>query len=298
MLIFQAAKRGLFLLLGIIVFLAGPLTIYAQGTNSPATGRPTITGTARVGETLTVDISGIADPDGMENASFSYNWSADGGLLRLLTVRTTFPVLPRDVGLAITVQASFEDDQGNQEFLESTPTSAVMATVPDAPHDVAVSPNGNGGLDVSWTAPYWDWDSWSDGKVNVGDGGSPVTGYKVQWKQVACRWDVAADVSEQTVTGTTYTVTGLTGGVAYAVRVISSNSVGDSVPSAEETGTPAGTGSGGCSSKGGGSDGGSNGSGSSSGRGSSGRSSPPPAPRVPRSLAAPPPRPPSSWPAI
>ena len=196
MLPFQATKRGLMLLtlLGIVVVLAGPLTIYAQGADSPATGRPTITGTARVGETLTVDISGIADPDGMENASFSYNWFADfdrqlgGGLFREATFRTTFTVQPRDVGLTITVQAGFADDQGNQYLLNSLPTAAVVATVPDAPHDVEVTPNNDRGLDISWTAPYWDLVSWFDGKVIVGDGGSPVTGYKAQWKQVACRW--------------------------------------------------------------------------------------------------------------
>ena len=33
--------------------------------NSPATGAPTISGTAQVGETLTVETSGIADVDGL-----------------------------------------------------------------------------------------------------------------------------------------------------------------------------------------------------------------------------------------
>ena len=37
----------------------------------PATGAPTITGTAQVGETLTGDTSGIADADGLASATFS-----------------------------------------------------------------------------------------------------------------------------------------------------------------------------------------------------------------------------------
>ena len=37
----------------------------APQSNSPATGDPTISGTAQVGETLTVDTSGIADTDGL-----------------------------------------------------------------------------------------------------------------------------------------------------------------------------------------------------------------------------------------
>ena len=46
--------------------------------NSPATGAPIISGTAQVGETLTVDTSGIDDADGMSGAVFSYQWLADG----------------------------------------------------------------------------------------------------------------------------------------------------------------------------------------------------------------------------
>ena len=46
----------------------------ASTPNSPATGRPTITGPAQVGETLTADTSGIADADGLDNATFSYQW--------------------------------------------------------------------------------------------------------------------------------------------------------------------------------------------------------------------------------
>ena len=47
----------------------------AEGDNSPATGRPAITGAARVGETLTASTGAIADPDGLTSAAFSYQWS-------------------------------------------------------------------------------------------------------------------------------------------------------------------------------------------------------------------------------
>ena len=45
--------------------------------NSPATGVPSISGTVQVGETLTVDTSGIDDADGMSGAVFSYQWLAN-----------------------------------------------------------------------------------------------------------------------------------------------------------------------------------------------------------------------------
>ena len=47
--------------------------------NSPATGVPTITGTAQVGQTLTASTSGIADTDGLSNPSFSYQWVSNDG---------------------------------------------------------------------------------------------------------------------------------------------------------------------------------------------------------------------------
>ena len=63
----------------------------------------------------------------------------------------------------------------------------------------------------------------------------------MQWKETADSWDTATDVSEATVTGTTHTITGLTGGVEYTVRVIATNAVGDGPASTEAAGTPAGS---------------------------------------------------------
>ena len=40
--------------------------------NTPATGSPTISGTPEVGQTLTLDISAVADAEGLTNASYTY----------------------------------------------------------------------------------------------------------------------------------------------------------------------------------------------------------------------------------
>ena len=53
--------------------------VAAIAANRPATGLPTISGTARVGETLTASVSGIADADGLDNAVFSHQWIRTGG---------------------------------------------------------------------------------------------------------------------------------------------------------------------------------------------------------------------------
>ena len=55
------------------------LVVGVEPQNSPATGAPTVTGTARVGETLTVDTSGIADADGLTNVLFGYQWIRSDG---------------------------------------------------------------------------------------------------------------------------------------------------------------------------------------------------------------------------
>ena len=52
-------------------------TAVAAKPNSQATGAPTLSGTAQVGETLRADVSSIADEDGLANATFSYQWLAD-----------------------------------------------------------------------------------------------------------------------------------------------------------------------------------------------------------------------------
>ena len=44
----------------------------AARPNRPATGAPTISGTAQVGETLTADVSAFADREGLMNAVYEY----------------------------------------------------------------------------------------------------------------------------------------------------------------------------------------------------------------------------------
>ena len=99
--------------------------------NSPATGAPTISGTVRVGETLTADTSGIDDADGMSGAVFSYQWLANGADVAGATSDTYTPVAD-DVDKAIKVKVSFRDDRNHQESLTSAATAAVTAAADDS----------------------------------------------------------------------------------------------------------------------------------------------------------------------
>ena len=116
------------LLIGAAVFVRGPATSQEQtAANSPATGNPAVTGTARVGQTLSADTSGIADADGLQNATFSHQWvSSDGGVTDSDIpgeTGATYVVKPGDAGKMIKVRVSFTDDAGNDETTASAATA-------------------------------------------------------------------------------------------------------------------------------------------------------------------------------
>ena len=95
-----------------------PASNILSGTPLKTPGAPTISGTAQVGETLTVDITGIADADGLKNATFTYQWLADDANIQGAT-NSTYTLADSDEGKTIKVWVSFTDDVGNQETLTS-----------------------------------------------------------------------------------------------------------------------------------------------------------------------------------
>ena len=139
------------------------LTLQANGggtqpTNSPATGAPTVTGTAQVGETLSADTSAIADADGLANVSFSYQWIRnDGSSDTDITGATdsTHSLDDADEGKTIKVKVGFTDDAGSDESLASAATVSVTARpIPGSALDAPDRPVGTavfvGGVDLEW----------------------------------------------------------------------------------------------------------------------------------------------------
>ena len=106
----------------------------APTTNSPATGAPTISGIAQVGETLTANTSGVADADGLSNVQYEYQWLADDSEISGAT-NSTYTLAAEDEGKAITVQVSFTDDADNEETLTSAATDVVAGAQPAEPPD-------------------------------------------------------------------------------------------------------------------------------------------------------------------
>ena len=149
------------------------LTVTVQNStatvqNTPATGAPTISGTAQVGETLTVDTSGISDVDGLDSVSFSYQWLSSRDTEISGATDATHILAASDEGKTIKVRVSFTDDEGNDESLTSAATAAVVAEDPQ-PQEPPAKPTGLTGT-VSHDAVSLSWDD---------SGDESITGYQI-----------------------------------------------------------------------------------------------------------------------
>ena len=116
----------------------------AAPVNVPATGVPTITGTASSGETLTAATTDIMDDNGL--GTFSYLWQqgtddgADGGYINIASATTeTLVLTDTQVGRRILVIVSFTDNDGNAETVTSVATAAVAAVALQGPMVTSVT---------------------------------------------------------------------------------------------------------------------------------------------------------------
>ena len=107
----------------------------SAASNTPATGAPTITGTAQVGQTLTAGTTAIMDADGLTSVSYTYQWIRTAAGVATDNTDTnisgatasTYTLVTADLGTTIKVTVSFTDDASNPETLTSAATAAVSA---------------------------------------------------------------------------------------------------------------------------------------------------------------------------
>ena len=101
--------------------------------NRPATGAPVVTGTPEVGQTLTADISGIMDEDGLPVfGELTYQWISNDGTDDSDidgATDSTYTLVQADAGKTIKVRVSFTDDAKFPEFLTSAATTAVTGAL-------------------------------------------------------------------------------------------------------------------------------------------------------------------------
>ena len=125
------------------------VTVFVTNVLHDADELPVITGTARVGETLTVDTSPIPDTD--QDTTFGYQWiRTDGGTDTNIdgANSSSYTLTDDDEGKTIKVRVTFTDDDGNEETLTSsaTPTPTATATPGDTP---------SANLRAAWTYSPW-----------------------------------------------------------------------------------------------------------------------------------------------
>ncbi len=208
------------------------MTIDVQPVNDAPTGKPAISGTTTVGRTLTADVSGIGDADGLGSPGWTYQWvrqddtSGSGAADIASATAATYTLVTADQGKHIVVKASFTDDGRTAEGpLASDATAAVAATVPGAVRNLTASANGATRIDLSWEAP-------------ASDGGSAVTGYRVEVSDDGSTGWIDLSASQA---GREYAHTGLTAGTAKHYRVSAINDVGAGPPATANATTAAGT---------------------------------------------------------
>ncbi len=171
---------------------AAELTITDDDMNTSAEGKPTITGMAKVGETLTADVSGITDADGMTNATFAYQWisvaASDAAETEIDGATTmTYEVVAGDLGNTLKVSVSFTDDGGSDESVTSDPTAAVGAA--NSPATGAVTISGTAQVGETLTAD-------ASGIMDA-DGRTNAT-MAYQWISVAASDDAETDIAGAT----------------------------------------------------------------------------------------------------
>ena len=178
---------------GITTINPATLTITDDETpNNPPTGQPKITGTARVGQTLTAVTTDIQDADGL--GDFAYQWKADGTNIAG-AMDSSYTLTNNEVGKRITVTVSFTDGIGTEETVTSQPTAAVT--------DAGTPPPPPPALTVAFDPASY----------STTEGGDPVT-VRVTLNRTADR-DVTIPITAMPQGATEaddYTVSGLTDG--------------------------------------------------------------------------------------
>ena len=126
------------------ISIDGVAVTVTDNDTAPATGAPTITGTAQVGQTLTAVTTGIMDADGLTSPTYTYQWIRVDGTddADIASANSsTYILVDADLGKTLKVRVTFADDLGHTETLTSAATATVgaVATGPPTVNDVAVT---------------------------------------------------------------------------------------------------------------------------------------------------------------
>ena len=152
-------------------------TTFVESTDTTAkTGLLTITGTLRVGEIVTADLSNLTDDDGLDYAADSahYAWGREGGGLYFEAMRDPrYVIAAADKGKKLRVDLQFFDDNGNKEYRRSAWTDPVGLRAPSN-NSATGAPTITGTPQVDQTLTA------NTSSIDDGDGLDSVS-YSYQW---------------------------------------------------------------------------------------------------------------------
>ena len=199
-------------------------SVESDTPRAPKPGAPTITSLTHGDRSLTVTWE---PPSGAVITSYKVQWRTTGGSFTNSNTiidnanarQATIPDLMNGTLYEVQVIAgnSASGDSDPSDIVRGTPS-----TTPGAPAITGVTA-GDDSLTVAWTAP-------------AETGGATITGYRVEWKlSTTPSWEGASSATDN---ASPYTITGLTNGLEYNVRVRAANMNGDGVWSSVESDTP------------------------------------------------------------
>ena len=183
--------------------------VVSAAANTLATGAPTITGTAQVGQTLTASTTGIADANGLTSPTYTYQWiRVDGTDEEDISGEnsSTYILVDADLGTTLKVKVSFTDDASNSETL----TSAATATVSAAANTLAT-----GAPTITGTAQVGQTLTAATTAITDADGLTTPT-YTYQWIRVATD---NTETNISSATASTYTLVAADQGTTVKVTV-------------------------------------------------------------------------------
>ena len=137
-----------------------------------------LTGAAGVGQVLTANTAGLADPDGIAPNTFTYQWLQDGVAIQGAT-GASYTVLNGNSGHGLSVQVSYLDNTGHSEAMTSYAMTAYGGTTV-TPGTPAVNNNPYGGVGLSGNALVGQWLTANTGWLGDADGIGP-NAFTYQW---------------------------------------------------------------------------------------------------------------------